>query len=218
MFEVLEHSLKSFSIQAINNEKCAWLVGIGTDGASTNIAGGDLKGLVEAKLLWIFWSWCLARRLELAIKDALTGTSFDSIDEILLNLYPKITKRVSAAEGSDIWPKGNLSLVDGESKPIRASGSRWIGYKWNAMKRVLARYGAYTNHLCAMSKDHSFKPADRSKMLGYYKQWTNAKYILGYAVFTNLLTPLTPCAILSKTMQSDQLDMPSLLYWSRLKR
>ena len=31
--------------------------------------------------------WCLAHRLELAIKDALTGTFFDSLDEMLLRLY-----------------------------------------------------------------------------------------------------------------------------------
>lgn len=31
--------------------------------------------------------WCLAHRLELAIKGSLKGTSFDVIDEMLLRLY-----------------------------------------------------------------------------------------------------------------------------------
>ena len=31
--------------------------------------------------------WCLAHRLELAIKDALHGTAFDLVDEMLLRLY-----------------------------------------------------------------------------------------------------------------------------------
>ena len=31
--------------------------------------------------------WCLAHRLELGIKDALKGTYFDEIDEMLLRLY-----------------------------------------------------------------------------------------------------------------------------------
>ena len=31
--------------------------------------------------------WCLAHRLELAIKDALKGTCFDLVDEMLLRLY-----------------------------------------------------------------------------------------------------------------------------------
>ena len=54
------------------------LAGIGTDGAS---AGAGLKGLVERSLPWM---WCLAHCLELAIQDALKGTMFDSIDDMLL--------------------------------------------------------------------------------------------------------------------------------------
>lgn len=76
------------------------------------------------------------------------------------------------------------------------------------MKRVLSRYGAYTNHLSAMSEDHSFKSTDRAKILGYYRQWTNAKYILGCAIFVDLLTP---CVSLSKVMQQDNLDILAAL-------
>lgn len=46
-----------------------------------------LKGLVEKEIPWVYWSWCLAHRVELAVKDALKGTSFDLIDEMLLRLY-----------------------------------------------------------------------------------------------------------------------------------
>ena len=31
--------------------------------------------------------WCLAHQMELAIKDALTGTAFDVLDEMLLRFY-----------------------------------------------------------------------------------------------------------------------------------
>ena len=31
--------------------------------------------------------WCLAHRLELAIRDALKGSPFDDVDEMLLCLY-----------------------------------------------------------------------------------------------------------------------------------
>ena len=77
-----------------------------------------------------------------------------------------------------------LALVDGGSKPIRACSSRWIGHKWNAMKRVMSRYGAYTNHLAATSEDHSFKSTDRAKILGYYRQWTNAKVVPFLLIFS----------------------------------
>ena len=65
-------------------EPCKKLVGIGMDGASANIAAQGLKGLVEQECEWIFWMWCLTHCLELAIKSALKGIFFYSIDEMLL--------------------------------------------------------------------------------------------------------------------------------------
>ena len=79
--------IQNFGIQVRDSETCAWLVGMGTSGASTTNTGRGLKGLVETKLPWIFWSWWLAHQLELAIKDTLTGTSLDSIDGKLQHLY-----------------------------------------------------------------------------------------------------------------------------------
>ena len=87
LFECLQSALKRIGLQAINPEHCKSLVGIGTDGASTNIAAAGLKGLVEKELPWIFWMWCLAHRAELAIKDALKSFTFDRIDDMILRLY-----------------------------------------------------------------------------------------------------------------------------------
>ena len=68
-------------------ENCKKLVGIGSDGASANIAKGDLKGLIESQCEWMFRMWYLAPRLELAVKDALKGSAFDAVDDMLLKLY-----------------------------------------------------------------------------------------------------------------------------------
>ena len=84
---LLQSSLCRLGMQAIDGEQCKLLVGIGTDGASANIAAAGLKGLVEKEIPWVYWSWCLAHCVELAVKDALKGTSFDLIDEMLLRLY-----------------------------------------------------------------------------------------------------------------------------------
>ncbi len=73
--------LQGLGIQEISAERCKKLVGVGTDVASANIAA---RGLKEEHLPWMFWTWCLAHRLELAINDALKGTAFDVIDEFLL--------------------------------------------------------------------------------------------------------------------------------------
>ncbi len=155
LFEVLQGAVQSLGIQAIKAEECAKLVGIGTDGASANVAGRGLKGLVERELSWIFWMWCLAHRLELAIKDALKQTSFDKVEEMLLRLYfiyEKSPKKCRQLEEIITDLKGCLSFEDGGTKPVRASGSRWVGHKFSAMKRILSKYGAYTNHLAVLSE------------------------------------------------------------------
>ena len=78
LFEVVECRLQGLDVDEMSAEQCKKLVGIGTDGASANVAVRGLKGLVEERLSWVFWMWCLAHRLELAIKDAL---------KVLLKLY-----------------------------------------------------------------------------------------------------------------------------------
>lgn len=183
------------------------LVGMGTGGASSNVAARGLKGLVEQKLPWIFWMWCLAHRLELAIKDALCGTLFDSIDEMLLRLYyvyEKSPKKCIELESLCADLKECLEFDEDGIRPVRANGTRWVSHKVRAMKRVLSKYGAYTAHLTSLSEDKSVKAADRAKLKGYLKKWVNAKYILGCAAFVDLLTP---CSIFSKSMQSDDLDI-----------
>jgi len=52
------------------------------------------------------------------------------------------------------------------------------------------------------------KAVDKAKLKGYYSKWTNAKYLLGCELFADLLTP---CSILSKVMQSDDLDILAVL-------
>ena len=149
LFDVLQELLQCLGIQVIDSENCTqlYVVGIGTDGASAKIAGGDFKGIVVAKVPWKFLMWCLAHSLELALNDALKTTYFDSVNGMLLNLYllyaksPKKRRQLGEVI-ADL--KECLALVDGGSEPIRASGSRWIGHKWNAMKHLLSRYAAYT--------------------------------------------------------------------------
>ena len=65
LLQSLKSALLRLRISDIDAENCKRLVGIGSDGASTNIARGDLKGLVESQCEWMLWMWCLAHRLEL---------------------------------------------------------------------------------------------------------------------------------------------------------
>ena len=134
LFHVLEQALGSLGIDATS---CPRLVGLATDGASANIAKGGMKGLVETKLSWIFWMWCFAHRMELAIKDALKGSSFDAIDEMLMRLYylyEKSPKKLRELEEIISDLRQCSEFDEGGAKPIRASGSRWISHKVNALK------------------------------------------------------------------------------------
>ena len=150
-------------------ENCSKLVGIGSDGAAANIAQGGLKGLVEAQLEWVFWMWCFAHRLELAVKNALkvqpltlSMTCFSSC-----TIYTRNHQRNAELEEVIADLKECLCFDDSEVKPVRASGSRWVNHKLSAMRRILSKYGVYTNHLTALSQDHTVKSTDRDKLHGY---------------------------------------------------
>lgn len=58
------------------------------------------------------------------------------------------------------------------------------------MHHVLSKYGVYTNHLAALSVDDSIKSADRAKLAGFYKKWTEVKYLIGCAVFIDIYPPV----------------------------
>ena len=207
LFDSLLNGLQRLGIQSISEADCSKLVGIGTDGASANVAAKGLKGLVEKELNWIFWMWCLAHRLELAVKDALKNTVFDEIEEMILRLYylyensPKKCRQLEEIISS---LHEYIEFESGGTKPIRASGTRWIVHKINAMKRIISNYGAYTNHIASLKEDSTIKAADRAKLNGYYTKWSSAKYLLGCALFCDILTP---CSIFSKSMQFDELDI-----------
>ena len=65
--------------------------------------------------------WCLAHQLELSIKDALTSTSFDVIDDMLLKLYYLYEKSQTEIISN---LKDCLTHDDAGTRPVRASGSQ----------------------------------------------------------------------------------------------
>ena len=72
------------------------------------------------------------------------------------------------------------------------------------MKRILSKYGAYISHIASLSPILLLSQ-DRAKLKGYYQKWPNAKYLLGYAFYIDLLV------ICTKVMQLDDLDILSTL-------
>ena len=152
LFSLLKSTIQKLGIESITEATCKKLVGLATDRASAN----RLKGLVERQLSWIFWMWCQAHWLELAIKDALKGTTIDEIGDMLSKLYYLYKKspkkcRELAEIVSDL--KDCLTFDDHREKVVRASGTRWITHKLNAMKLVLSKHGVYMNHTAALSEE-----------------------------------------------------------------
>ena len=132
---------------------------------------------------------------------------FDSIDEMLLRLYyiyEKSSKKCRELQEVIADLGEFVSFTDKGVKPVRASGSRWISHKLSAMRWIISKYGAYTMHLVALSQDRSVRSTDRAKLQGYCKQWVDSKYLLGCALFVDLLSP---CAAFSKAMQADKIDI-----------
>ena len=74
-----------------------------------------------------------------------------------------------------------LEFNDGRVRLVQANGSRWVTHKANAMRRVLSKFGACTDHLTFLSQDSSVRSSDQAKLRGYCQKWWSAKYPLGCA-------------------------------------
>ena len=191
------------------------LVGFGCDGANVNIAAGGLQGYLNEAVPWVVVFWCLAHRLELALKDSLNNTLFSVIDEMLLRVYylyhnsPKKCRELDEVvqqlkmclqeQDSDV-PKLNLR----GSRPIRACGTRFVTHKVAALNRLIQCFGAYLAHLVTLIEDPGTKSTEKAKLKGYLIKWRNSKMILGCALFHDLLRP---ASILCKSLQYDDLSV-----------
>ena len=205
LFECLKAALEYVNVDEWRTK----MIGFGCDGASANMAEGGLKGLLKKEFPLIFVFWCLGHRLELSVKDALKSSFFSTLDDLLLRLYfiyeksPKkcrilndIVEELRAClEPSEMPSKGG-------SRPLRACGTHFVSHKVAALKRVVARFGAYLAHLTAMTEDSSMQPADRQKMKGYVVKWQISQKLLGCALFRDILRPLS---ILCKVLQEEEI-------------
>ena len=73
--------------------------------------------------------WCLAHRQELALKDALKGTVFDLVDDMLTHLYyvyQKSPKKCCELEEVVADLRQCVEFNDAGVRPLRASGSKWV--------------------------------------------------------------------------------------------
>jgi hypothetical protein len=204
VLECIKASVKS----VYGDEFMPKLVGFGSDGASVNTGKKEgVKTLLQQENPWITFGWCVAHRLELALKDSLKGTSFDDVDELILRVYylykrsPKKLRQLK--ELAEIY-SDSFEFVEGGYRPKKASGTRWIAHKTRALDIIIDKYGILMQHLESLSQDKSYPTKERAKFKGWLIRWTQARIPLLACVSVEVLAP---AKILSKAFQSENVDV-----------
>ena len=156
---------------------------------------------------WIEVFWFLAHRLELALKDALKGMLFKSVDEMLLQvyyLYEKSPKK--SRELETVVEELKFCIAPGEfpqhggNKPLHACGTQFVAHKFAALDRLVDRLGAYLSHLTMLADDPKTKSVDRQQLKEYVLKWRNAEMLIGSALLCDILKPSSS---LCKILQED---------------
>ena len=119
-------------------------------------------------------------------------------------LYKSPKKLRKLRDFADLYSASLEKTFSGKIRPKKSCGTRWIAHKWNAMRNVFDNFGAYLQHLDAMSQDESYKSNDRSKFSGYLRKWKQAKTPLYPALFIELLSPLR---VLSLAFHDEEVDI-----------
>ena len=183
------------------------LIGLGGDGCSTNRGQtSGVQALFKKEFPWSVFSWCVAHRLELALKDALSNTYFKEVDELLLRLYylyENSPKRLRGLYELHTAYKQTFVFEEGSVKPKRATGTRWISHKLDALKILVDKFGLFIQHLETLSCDKSVKPTDQAKLKGYLRKWKSGKLFVYSCFFVDLLQP---AAVLSQVFQVEDVD------------
>ena len=113
------------------------IVFFASDGSSVNCGiKNGLIMLIKEELPWVSFLWCVAHRLELALKDSLK-TWMEPINVCLMNLYymyQKSSKKLREVKVLHNILKETYQFENGSVKPVRATGTRWIGHKLDAMR------------------------------------------------------------------------------------
>jgi uncharacterized protein YbgA (DUF1722 family) len=87
-------------------------------------------------------------------------------------------------------------------RPVKASGTRWIGHCYNAIKIVLKHYGAYMMHLEEHVKTDS-QAEKREQFKGYLNKWEHGKYPISMAIYLDVLSILSRMSLSEQKEQHD---------------
>lgn len=176
------------------------LHGINVDGASVNL--GIHRGVaarLKEESAWLTTIHCFNHRIELAAKDAFQNSVFEDVDQMLVflyKLYQNSSKRLKALK--------ELGDALGEKvpKPVKASGTRWIGHRYNAIKILLKHYGSFMTHLQELAINDS-QAEKRAQIKGFLNKWEHAKYPISMAVYLDVLPVLARMSLSEQKEEHD---------------
>ena len=119
----------------------------------------------------------------------------------IYNKSPKKSRELTdiVEDLKEVW-----EFSSGGNPPVRSEGSRWITFKRKALQRIVDRYGAYLNHMIALSEDPSVKSVDKARIRGYIDKWEQGKMLIGAALYVDALKPPS---LLSLCLQDKNLDI-----------
>ncbi|KAK6191936.1 hypothetical protein SNE40_003508 [Patella caerulea] len=202
---ILEAINTAFESLGVPNYKQK-LIGFCSDGA--NVMMGQRRGVIsllkeEADADYIVSVWCLAHRLELAVKDAFSNSYMNNIIECLQNVYHFYQGSAKRnKEATDI-----AEIIDEHfSKPTKANGTRWVEHKLRAVTKLLNSWEVILTHMSNYASGNTNKGEDRAKTQGYIKKLTQFKFIWYLYFIKDVLSEVSRVSLL---FQRDDIDVSS---------
>ena len=104
----------------------------------------------------------------------------------LFYLHKKSSEKHRELKNFYLLLEGQFEMYSAGVRPLKATGTRWIDHKIAAMGRVIEKFGLYTQHL-QHTIDTAKKSQDRATLQGKFTKLINAKFLLGCALFTDVL-------------------------------
>ena len=130
-------------------------VGFCSDGASVMM--GQRKGVIkllkdEGATQWILPVWCLAHRLELAVKDAFKDTYMDTVIDMLVSIY-----YFNSGSAKHYKEARDIAELLGEHfmKQEQANGTRWVDHKLWAVTKLFHNWSIIITQMENYAEDNT---------------------------------------------------------------
>lgn len=184
------------------------MIGFGSDGASVMM--GERSGVIEllkreGQAEWILSVWCLAHRLELALKDCFKGTFMDNVTETLTLIY--YFYKGSAKRNKEVAEVAEI-MEEHFVKPEKANGTRWVDHKLRSATKLIKNWKLTVIHLQSYIEDKTNKSEDRAKSKGILKKILQYKLVWFLHFLKDILSEVTNVSLL---LQREDITLPSIV-------